>query len=151
MQNDDYSENHFLIRAINNDISYFKNLFLRRHIKGLDPSIFPWHFIVNLDGKIKNFINCFGSDEIENFYRNQFTAGKSNYNENQFFEALSELHVLSFFANFGPAMLREAIYEPRLVDSDKNPEARFIHTDNTILDIEIKTPNFPVRNIWIFL
>lgn len=144
---DDYSENHFLIRAINNDISYFKDLFLRRHIGDIDPDIFPWHFIVNLDGKIKNFTNRFGSNEIENFFKNQFAAGKSSYNENQFFEALSEFHVLSFFANFGPAMLREAIYEPRLVDSDKNPEARFIYTDNTILDIEIKTPNFPKRNI----
>lgn len=44
-------------------------------------------------------------------------------------------------------MLREAIYEPRLLDSDKNPEARLINADNTILDIEIKTPDFPERNI----
>ena len=103
-----------MIRAINNDISYFKDLLLRRHIRDLDPGIFPWHFIVNLDGKIKNFINRFDSDEIKNFFKNQFAAGKSSYNENQFLEELSEFHVLSFFVNFGPAMLQEAIYEPRL-------------------------------------
>lgn len=27
---DDYSEKHFIIRAINNDVSYFKELFLRK-------------------------------------------------------------------------------------------------------------------------
>lgn len=143
---DDYAENHFLIRAIHNDVSYFKDLFLKWHITDIDPNAFPWHFIVNIDGKIRNFTNRFGSDEIENFFKNQFAAGKGKYNENQFFEALSEFHVLSFFANFGPAMLREAIYEPRLADTDKNPEARFIYADDTVLDIEIKTPNFPERN-----
>lgn len=144
---DDYSEDHFLIRAINNDVSYFRHFFLRKHITDIDPSTFPWHFIVNLDGKIKNFMNCFGSVKIENFFKNQFAAGKSNYDENQFFEALSEFHVLSFFANFGPAVLKEAIYEPRLGESDKNPEARFIYANDTVLDIEIKTPNFPERNL----
>lgn len=143
---DDYSESHFLIRAIHNDVSYFKDLFLRRHIKDIDPSTFPWHFIVNLDGKIKNFMERFGNNKIEDFFKNQFAAGKNNYNENQFFEALSEFHVLSFFANFGPAVLKEAVYEPRLGETDKNPEARFVYTNDTVLDIEIKTPNFPDRN-----
>lgn len=27
---DDYSEKHFIIRAINNDVSYFKELFLKK-------------------------------------------------------------------------------------------------------------------------
>lgn len=50
---DDYSENHFLIRAINNDISYFKDLFQRRNIRNIDTGIFSWNFIVNLNGKSK--------------------------------------------------------------------------------------------------
>lgn len=143
---DDYSDDHFLIRAIYNDVAYFKDLFQRRNITTIDPNIFPWHFVVNIDFKIRNFIDRFGSSEIENFYRNQFAAGKKHYNENQFFEALSEFYILSFFANFGPGPLNESIYEPRLVDSHKNPEARFIYGNDTILDIEIKTANFPARN-----
>ena len=97
---DDYSDNHFLIRAIHNDVSYFKDLFLRRNITTIDPNIFPWHFVVNIDFKIRNFIDRFGSSEIENFFRNQFAAGKKHYNENQFFEALSEFYILSFFRTF---------------------------------------------------
>ena len=144
---DDYSDDHFLIRAINNDVAYFKDLFQRRNITTIDPNIFPWHFVVNIDFKIRNFMDRFGSNEIENFFRNQFAAGKKNYNENQFFEALSEFYILSFFANFAPGPLNESIYEPRLVDSHKYPEARLIYGDDPILDIEIKTANFPERNL----
>lgn len=104
----DYSENHFLIRIINNDISYFKDLFQRRNIRDIDPGIFSWNFILNLDGKIKNFINRFGNVEIEHFFKNQFAAGKSSYNENQFFEALSEFHVLSF----SPISVRQCYERP---------------------------------------
>ena len=144
---DDYSEKHFIIRAINNDASYFKELFLRKNIKEINPTSFPWNFIANLNVKTVNLMQCFGNDVIENFFRNQFAAGKNNYNENQFFEALSEFYLLTYFANFGPAKLTEAIYEPRLVDSDKNPEARFVYGNDVVLDIEIKTPNFPDRNL----
>lgn len=105
---DAYSENHFLICAINNDISYFKDLFLRRHIRDIDPDIFPWHFIVNLDGKIKNLINRFGSDEIKNFFKNQFAAGKSSYNENQFSK-----HCQSFmYCPFSPISVRQCYKRP---------------------------------------
>lgn len=144
---DDYSERHFIIRAINNDVSYFKELFLRKNIKDINPTSFPWNFIANLNVKTINLMHCFGNDVIENFFRNQFAAGKNNYNENQFFEALSEFYLLAYFANFGPAKLTEAIYEPRLVDSDKNPEARFVYGNDVVLDIEIKTPNFPDRDL----
>ena len=109
---DDYSEQHFIIRAINNDVSYFKELFLRKNIKEINPASFPWNFIANLNVKVINLMHCFGNDVIENFFRNQFAAGKNNYNENQFFEALSEFYLLAYFANFGPAKLTEAIYEP---------------------------------------
>ena len=144
---DDYSEQHFLIRAINNDVSYFKELFLRRNINSISPESFPWTFVVNLSAKINNLMHHFGNDKIQKFFKNQFAAGKNNYNENQFFEALSEFYVLAYFANFGSAELLEPTYEPHLVDSDKNPEARFVYKDGTILDIEIKTPNFPKRNL----
>lgn len=144
---DDYSEQHFIIHAINNDASYFKKFFLRKNIKGINSTSFPWTFVANLNVKTINLMNCFGNDAIENFFRNQFAAGKNNYNENQFFEALSEFYILAYFANFGPAKLMKAIYEPRLVDSNKNPEARFVYGNDVILDIEIKTPNFPERDL----
>ena len=144
---DDYSEQHFLMRAIKNDVSYFKELFLRRNINGIAPESFPLTFVINLSAKINNLMHHFGNDKIQEFFKNQFAAGKNNYNENKFFEALSEFYVLAYFANFGPAELLESTYEPRLVDSDKNPEARFVYKDDTILDIEIKTPNFPQRNL----
>jgi len=74
---DDYSEKHFIIRAINNDVSYFKELFLRKNIKEINPTSFPWNFIANLNVKTVNLMQCFGNDVIENFFRNQFAAGKT--------------------------------------------------------------------------
>ncbi len=144
---DDYSEKHFIIHAINNDVTYFKELFLRKNIKDINPNSFPWNFIANLNVKTVNLMHCFGNDVIEEFFKNQFAAGKSNYSENQFFEALSEFYLLAYFGNFGPAKLMKSIYEPRLVDSNKNPEARFIYGNDIVLDLEIKTPNFPTRNL----
>ena len=35
---DDYSEKHFIIHAINNDVTYFKELFLRKNIKDINPN-----------------------------------------------------------------------------------------------------------------
>lgn len=96
---------HFIIRAINNDVSYFKELFLRKNIKEINPTSFPWNFIANLNVKTVNLMQCFGNDVIENFFRNQFAAGKNNYNENQFFEALSEFYLLTYFANFGSSKI----------------------------------------------
>lgn len=143
---DDYSEEHFLIRALNNDTAYFRNLFLRMHIHNIDYRSFPWNFIANLNVKAKNLIHVFGARAIEEFFQNQFAAGKKHYQENQFFEALSEFYLLAYFANFGPAKITGARYEPHLVNSTKNPEARFTYENNMILDIEIKTPNFPDRD-----
>ncbi len=65
---DDYSEKHFIIRAINNDVSYFKELFLRKNIKEINPTSFPWNFIANLNVKTVNLMQCFGNDVIENFF-----------------------------------------------------------------------------------
>ena len=144
---DDYSEDHFLIRALNNDTEYFRKLFLRMHIQNIDYCSFPWTFIANLNVKAKNLIDIFGAPVIEDFFQNQLAAGKRHYQENQFFEALSEFYLLSYFANYGPAKVAEAHYEPHLVNTAKNPEARFTYENNMIADIEIKTPNFPNRDL----
>lgn len=68
---DDYSEKHFIIRAINNDVSYFKELFLRKNIKEINPTSFPWNFIANLNVKTVNLMQCFGNDVIENCLNQQ--------------------------------------------------------------------------------
>lgn len=68
-------------------------------------------------------------------------AGKENYSEAAFFEALSEINVLFYFCNF-VGKIKESIYEPELGVNGANPEARFIFENDVIMDIEVKKANF---------
>lgn len=78
--------------------------------------------------------------------RDQLSAGKANYSQDAFIEALSEIHLLFFFCAFSPWEIVKATYEPPLGPNHSNPEARFEYDDGIILDLEIKTPKFPPRN-----
>ncbi|MBU3187209.1 hypothetical protein [Clostridium estertheticum] len=72
----------------------------------------------------------------------QLAAGKENYSEEQFFRALSEIHVLNFLMTFGSGF-KEGIYEPKLnSSSESNPEARLIFENEITIDVEVKTPGF---------
>ena len=131
---DDYSERHFSIRALNKDDEFF----MRKY----NIPCFSETFVMNLFSKMKGLCEYFGADKIEMFFRNQLSAGKSNYREEIFFQALSEIHILIYFIMTGPAIVKKTTYEPCLCNGKTNPEVRFEYEDGTIIDIEVKTPEF---------
>ena len=168
---DEYSDDHFMIRAFNDDIEYFKRFFRNHYIQmtaasALYASIdsFPGNYVVNLENSFRALVSAFGYDNIRRFVTDQLSAGKDHYDEESFFAALSELYILKFFCQFGgmqpvasepfeydengcikievePIKIISSEYEPQL-NGRTNPEARFHYEDGTILDVEIKTPSF---------
>lgn len=168
---DDYSDNHFIIRAIEEDIEYFKDFFSTHYIQISYASVpyasvnnFPSNYVINLENAFRVLVSAFGYEKIRKFVTDQLSAGKENYDEKMFFEALSEIHILAFFCKYGgmSPILSEPMefdengkfkivkdsndiisceYEPRL-NGKTNPEVRFYYEDGTMLDVEIKTPNF---------
>ncbi len=141
---DSYSENHFLIRALKNDTEYFKRYLSDHHYHNYEH--FSFDFLINFNTRLRGLCQYFGDEEIQTFMQDQLSAGKANYSQNTFFEALSEIHLLFFFAVFGPSKIIKATYEPPLGPNHSNPEARFEYADGTVLDLEIKTPKFPSRD-----
>lgn len=152
---DEYSDEHYLICAMNANITKIAIASLQRNNAKLKESCydvqslrsFATNFVINFGSKFEGLCNYFGEIEMEKFMRNQFSAGKDNYDENLFWEALSEVHMLCYFIGLGPAFVRKAEYEPHLGEGKTNPEARLIYENNMILDIEVKTPRFPTRQI----
>ena len=146
---DEYAEQHFLIRAIENDTKFFKSYFYQNRENfshGYEQTTFSFTFLMNFNSRL-NFLYCsFGKPKIEKFIKDQLSAGKQNYKQNMFFEALSELHLLSHFAAFGPSSTPRMTYEPPMGLNGANPEARFEYNNGITLDIEAKTPNFPERS-----
>lgn len=146
---DEYSDQHFLIHAFNNDIDFFKPFCARHQVTfnyAYDHRAFPTTFLMNFNSRLNFLYQCFGQSEIEKFLKDQLSAGKKNYKQNTFFEALSELHLLSYFAAFGPSNPSKMTYEPPTGSNGSNPEARFEYENGITLDIEAKTPNFPERD-----
>ncbi len=168
---DEYSDDHFMIRAFNEDVEYFKRFFKDHYINVTAASVqyrsvevFPTNFVLNMERSFRALVWSFGYGNIQRFVKNQLSAGKKRYDEELFFEALSEIHILAFLCIYGAMsptadepfkydekgrIIRknEAVpiisseYEPQL-NGKKNPEARFHYKDGTVLDVEIKTPKF---------
>lgn len=146
---DEYSDQHFLIRALNNDTEFFKPFCAKYQLTfnyACDYHAFPTTFLMNLNSRVDFLYHCFGQSKIEKFLKDQLSAGKQNYKQNTFFEALSELHLLSYFAAFGPSSISKMAYEPPTGSNGANPEARFEYDNGITLAIEAKTPNFPERD-----
>lgn len=142
---DSFSENHFIIRALNNDCTYFDNISVYSNPLMSEKSSLhiPSTFLVNFSQRLKGLSKHFGEDKILEFVENQLSAGKKNYSEAQFFRAYSEVTILSYFMILYGDTLFEQIYEPQLGYGKKNPEARLKFDDGVIIDIEVKTPGFP--------
>lgn len=140
---DTYSDEHFLIKAMQGKLDYFKKY--KHLIKGSlyfsDDYNNAVKFVANFSTKFKFFCNHFNEDEMKKFVINQLSAGKKNYDEAQFFRAFSEIHVLNFLMAHGPK-LKKAIYEPKLGTNGSNPEARLEYENGIIIDVEVKTPGF---------
>ena len=158
---DEFADNHFLIMAIEDNLNHFdwEHQFISNTTMdfftplNLDGTInfheFAYNFIVNLSTKLAVMEFHFGTQQIQNFVVNQLSAGKTNYSIDSFFQALSEVEVLSFYCRQNWDAF---IYEPRIGIHGANPEARFerklMSTDDPTkkiqVNIEVKTPKFPI-------
>lgn len=145
---DSFDENHFIIRAmngtLNNCVGKEQFLYANRYNSYCDEHSMSEAFCNNFPLRLQKMENVFGSDEIRNFVENQLSAGKSHYNEDVFFEALSEISILSFFS--ARCEWTKALYEPPVNSSDAhNPEAAFMYKSDTFnfrCNIEVKTARY---------
>lgn len=138
---DEFSDDHFLIKAIEKRLDKYPKLFqvpaCWLPLYPITPTTFQENFCINFSGKIYGLISLFGEDKIQRFFTAQLSAGKANYEENQFFRALSEVSVLSYWR----MRAKSGEYEPK-TNGKKNPEARMICINGVTVDIEVKTPGF---------
>lgn len=168
---DEFSEEHFFIKAIKNTLSDFKYIdYYRNNISFIsipgvnynsihDMNMFNDIFVTNFSFRLKTLCELFGESKIKKFVKDQLSAGKSNYDENKFFQAVSEVSILVFISS--SVLVTKNSYEPvagekNLGNSKKNPEASFEcawswtidENDNEIptkiykLNVEVKTPMF---------
>lgn len=91
---DDFSEEHFLIKAIKNTLSDFKYIDYYRNnisfisISGVnynsihDMNMFNDTFVTNFSFRLKTLYEFFGESKIKKFVKDQLSAGKSKYDEN---------------------------------------------------------------------
>ncbi len=163
----EYSESHIILRALNGEERLFaealKNyttlkviqldfspVVLGKYngnpfslISKIDDALYPidaHNFLINLSNRLKPLHEIF-KDDFGNFLKHQFAAGKANYKESTFFQAYSEVQVLSFIATRTGRLIPElCVYEPTTKDCLANPEAKFVYYDDITFNVEIKTP-----------
>lgn len=165
---DEYSDDHFLIKAIEGRLTSFVGIdqMIENNINyqgivdedgNVDVKPFCINFCINFSLRMQSLASVFGADSIINFIKNQMSAGKANYNEDYFFEALSEVSILTFYARRGA--WKQALYEPPVKkgENNKNPEASFSgdlccktveskgenSVQSFVVNIEVKSPAFP--------
>ena len=81
---------------------------------------------------------------MKKFVKNQLSAGKKNYNEEQFFRGMSLISVISYFCTIN----RWKKYEYDLhINGKMNPQVRFVSKYDIIIYVEVKTPGFNQENI----
>lgn len=145
---DDYSDNHFLIRAIHGDDKIYYNVCAYcKTALGLNniQKNFAEMFCVNFITKFQQMIRLFGEKTMKDFVKNQLAAGKKHYNEGAFFQALTEVEMILFFSTFGPNIV-ECEYEPTTGKGKHNPEASCKFEDGSIVNIEVKTAGYMTGN-----
>lgn len=143
---DDFSENHFLTKALNGKIDYFQ-----KYSNLVEDSVYFKTnycntFLGNFSNRLNLLFEVFNEKDMKSFFNSGLSAGKSNYDDAQFFRALSEAMIMEFLIVYGPSRLKQAIYEPKLGENGKNPEARFIYDCGITIDVEVKTPGFKKSN-----
>ena len=146
---DEYSDEHFLIRAIENRLTDFygkvqyslDNTLLYPHV--INDNNFTMNFLANFSTKMQGIEEKIGKRNIERFVKDQLSAGKDHYSEEQFFRAISEISIITYFCH---TKWKDIVYEPQ-INGKKNPEVRFISQNDTIIDIEVKTPGFTQSNL----
>ncbi|MCH4201317.1 MAG: hypothetical protein LKF87_10055 [Clostridium tyrobutyricum] len=139
---DDFSKKHFLIKALDGKMDYFQ-----KYSNLIENSVYfetnyCKSFLANFSHRLNLLFNVFNEKDMRNFFNSGLSAGKSNYDDAQFFRSLSEAMIMEFLITYGPSRLKQAIYEPKLGENGKNPEARFIYDCGITIDVEVKTPGF---------
>jgi hypothetical protein len=128
---DEFSGEHFLIKTIKNEFDSIEKIRAFPQLNNNNFNIYDHstsfcsNFVINFSCKMEYLNNIFGEDKIKKFVVDQLSAGKVNYNEDQFFRALTEIEILKYFGTFGYSILIKAVYEPAVGENGKNPEARF--------------------------
>lgn len=143
---DSFSANHFLICAINNNFSkycaYDQTVNNSPKLYSFSDSGFCLNFCVNFSAKIGLLITLLGEETVRHFFEDQVSAGKTNYNEAQFFRALSEVELIRHYCCFNNERVRSIAYEPPLGLTGQNPEFRVEYENGFTIDVEVKTPGF---------
>lgn len=164
----EYSDDHYLIKAIENRLTTFigqeqlieNNINLQGMVNSdgsINTAAFSFNFCINFSLRLQFLTKKFGEESIKSFITNQMSAGKKNYKEDTFFESLSEVSILTFYAPRCDWL--QAIYEPPVIEgiNNKNPEARFVgnvqcrasgknkmeNVQTVTINIEVKSPEFP--------
>ena len=139
---DEYSDNHILIKAMRGEFDYFyKYPHLGQESISKSERDLATTFLMNFSPKLQYLSRIFNDADFNKFIKNQLSAGKDNYSEEQFFRAASEINVLKFLSSFC-GKLKRGSYEPRLREGDTNPEARLEFENDIIFDVEVKTSGF---------
>lgn len=167
---DEYSDDHFLIKTIENRLDDFvgkeqmigNETNLQGIVKpdgGTHTAAFNSNFCINFSMHMQALERTFGTENIKRFMMDQMSAGKQKYDEDTFFQALSEVSILCFYARHD---WTQALYEPPVSKggSKKNPEASFMkelsgkggeterEKEKIIIkvNVEVKSPEFPHDN-----
>ncbi len=160
---DDYSADHFLIRLFYNGVESieWKEQLINNNCNsmyapikngGIDYETLSENFLINLGTKLSLLEKNFGEASIGDFIKGQMAAGKTNYDKDQFFQALSEIEILSFFLSIFYGWTDKK-YEPGIGPNGSNPEATFFWNNFKITDtqfanyrinVEVKTAAFPI-------
>ncbi len=140
---DEYSDNHILIKAMRGEFDYFNKY---PHLGSQDifkksEMDLATTFLMNFSPKLQYISRIFNDADFSKFVKDQLSAGKDKYCEEQFFHAASEINILKYLSTHC-GKLRQALYEPRLCERNTNPEARFEFENDIIFDVEVKTPGF---------
>ena len=136
---DEYSDDHFIIRAFNEDLEYFRRFFETHYMQMTYASApyatiehFPTNYVINFENAIRALVSAFGYDKIRRFVTDQLSAGKENYDEEVFFAALSEIHILAFFCVYGG--MSSVMSEP--MEFDKNGKIKIAKEPIDIIYID---------------
>ena len=141
---DEFSNNHFLIVAI---IEQKINYRTKEQVEIASTSLYnendndAINFLINLSCVLNKMIRLCGEKQIEQFVKNQLSAGKDQYDEDQFFQALHEIQEFNFFTNYGNPQVK---YEIRIggESGKRNPEFRICNE----FTIPGPTPEKPLYN-----
>ena len=148
---DDFSEDHFIKRILREDgdlpDKFQTEIFqICKRDNSNRVKIDAISFYASFSARLSNMLNLFDENDIKKFVEAQLSAGKDKYNEDTFFQAISEITCINYVANIVPESNDIYVeYEPT-TNGKKNPEARIISGEKNLdkfrYDIEVKTPVF---------